>query len=133
MLAIFSCASFARATDFSKTSTNEDGSSVRSVVTVSILCSDACSAAFIAARVAREALVCMVSIVSLIRFLLSAVRNSMKTDAYAPVFPTQVGISVDQAASATDLTCGSSTHASRANQRWLALQCRQYASAKNTG
>jgi hypothetical protein len=39
----------------------------------------------------------------------------------------------DQAAAAMDRERGSSTHASRANQRWLALQCGQYASAKKTG
>src|SRR5690349_4108508 len=126
MLATFSCASLARATDFSNTSISEDGSSARNVVTCSVIC----SAAFIAARLAREARVCIVSMLSLICLLLFFIvlQSSKTAAACAAVFHSDVR-AFDQAASAIDLA-RSSTHASRANQRWLALQCGQYASAK---
>jgi len=57
----------------------------------------------------------------------------MTAHACAPVLLLYFEFACDQAASATDFALGSSTHASRANQRWLALQCGQCASAKKTG
>src|SRR5262245_27903289 len=58
----------------------------------------------------------------------------MTAHACAPVLPFGFEfLGYAQAAAAIELARGSSTHASRANQRWLALQCGQYASAKKTG
>src|ERR1044072_9524240 len=79
-----------------------------------------------------ESLVCIVSLMFPPLAVLVS-KNSMTANACAPVLLFSFDVAGDQAASATDLAPGSSTHASRANQRWLALQCGQYASAKRTG
>src|SRR5205085_5027495 len=111
MLATFSCASFARATDFSNKSMNDDGISGRSVPTAGLS-----SAGAAEARLPLDILVCVV--VSFMSPPLSKRRWRRRNGDRLVCWMLLV-----QAAAATALA--SSTHASRANQRWLALHIGQ--------